>query len=203
MIIELDKRKGGGIIMKNKIVIIFFIVIFLIALTFLIISKTNKIKVETQIEELVPEEEISDEQLRTTIVTLYFRDKNTGEIMPEARSIDVKEIVDDPYSKIINMLIEGPLNSNFENSIPEGTKLISTYLEQDVLIINFSEEFIEIGKETKENQQLIINSIVSTLVELKEVNCVKFLINGESNINLENSNINLSEGFATAKVVEE
>lgn len=189
--------------MKNKIVIIIFIVIFLIALVFLVMKQTNKVEIETQVEELVPEEEISDEQLRNTIVTLYFKDKNTCELLPEARNIDVKELMEDPYSKIINMLIEGPLNSNLEKCIPDNTKLINVYLENDRLIVDFSKEFLEIGEESKENQELIINSIVNSLVELKEVNCVKILIEGESNVNLENTNINLSKGFTPEKILED
>lgn len=177
--------------MKNKIIIIIFIIIFLIALTFLVINKTKNIQVETQIEEVVPEEEISDEQLRTTIVTLYFKDKNTNELIPEARSIDVKEIMDDPYSKIINMLIEGPMNSNSETMIPSNTKLINVYLEGNMLIIDFSKEFLEIENMDKESQEIVLKSIQNTLIELKEVNNIRILIEGESNITLKNTNINL------------
>ncbi len=188
--------------MKNKIVIIIFIVIFIIALTFLVMKKTDKLKVETQVEEVVPEEEISDEQLRNTIVTLYFKDINSGKLMPEARNIDVKEIMDEPYSKIINMLIEGPLDEDLEKCIPDGTKLLNACLENDVLIIDFSQEFLNIDSETEENQRMIINSILNTLVELREVSSIKILIEGESNVKLESTGINLYDGFKYEKTVE-
>ncbi len=37
-----------------------------------------------------------------TIVTLYFVNNKTGEIVPEARNIDAKELIENPYEKVIN-----------------------------------------------------------------------------------------------------
>ena len=45
--------------------------------------------------------------------------------------------------------------------------------------INFSNEFL--NYENEENKLKIINSIVNTLTNLKEINSVSFLINGEKN----------------------
>lgn len=185
--------------MRNKIIIIIFIIVFFIALIFLLMKESNKIEIESQVEEVIPEEEISDDQLRSTIVTLYFKDKSTGNIMPEARNIDVKQIMNDPYFIILNLLIEGPLNENFEKCIPEGTKINNTYMEEDCLIIDFSDEFLKIEEQNETNQNIIINSILSTMTELREVNSIKILINGESNITLKNTGINLSSGFSIIK----
>ena len=45
-------------------------------------SNKNKIEKNEIIEEYTPEEEISDEQLRNTIISLYFINKDNGEINP-------------------------------------------------------------------------------------------------------------------------
>ena len=57
--------------------------------------------------------------------------------------LDVKTLIKDPYTVIINMLIDGPKNENHDNVIPEGTTLIGSCLDGDTLKINFSSEFVE------------------------------------------------------------
>lgn len=155
---------------------IILIILIIIGAYFYIKNKKND---ENQIIEYTPEEEITDEQLRQTIVSLYF--KRETELVPEARLIDVKELLEEPYEKIINLLIEGPKNQNLEKTIPEGTKINKIEKQGEVLIIDFSKEFIEkhIGGKIQEN--LTINSIVKTLTELTEINGVKIKIDGEEN----------------------
>ena len=162
--------------MKNKIVIVVFIIIFIGALAFLVLNGSKNVQVETEVEEFIPGEEISDEQVRNTVVTLYFKDINSEELMPEARNIDVKKLMDDPYSVIINMLIEGPLNENYEACIPEGTKLNKCYLEDDVLVINFDNGFLKIEDNNKKDQEKALDSILDTISLLREVNGIKILI---------------------------
>ena len=70
---------------------------------------------EEGIIEYTPQEEISEEQMRQTIVSLYF--KSGEELVPEARLIDVKQLLNNPYEEILNMLIEGPKNNNLEKTI--------------------------------------------------------------------------------------
>ena len=45
---------------------------------------------------------------------------------PEARLIDIKEIINTPYEKLINLLIEGPKNDKYEKIIPDNTKLLNS-----------------------------------------------------------------------------
>ena len=116
--------------MKNKKIIIIFVVLFIILIVggyFLInYLKQNKAEEEQPIvEEYTPQEEISEDQLRQTIVSLYFQNKETKELEPEARLVDIKEILENPYEKIVNLLIQGPKDESKEKIIPENTKLLS------------------------------------------------------------------------------
>ena len=72
---------------SKKIGIIFFIllVILLIGGYFGIQYVKNKQKEITVEAEYVPQEEITQEQERQTIVSLYFSNKETNELNPEAR----------------------------------------------------------------------------------------------------------------------
>lgn len=162
----------------KRIITITIIICLIIASIFGVYCFFIKDK-EEDVEEIIPEEEISEEQMRQTIVSLYF--KSGEDVVPEARLIDVKELLDEPYGEILNMLIQGPKNSNLEGTIPEGTKINKIEKENDTLIIDFSEEFINnhIGGEKEE--KITINSIVNTVTELTEINSIKILINGEEN----------------------
>ena len=97
--------------MKSKKIIIIFSILLIIILIggyFAIKYVKEKQGENTKSEEYIPQEEISEEQLRQTIVSLYFPSKETKELVPEARLVDIKEIINDPCDKLVNLLIEGP-----------------------------------------------------------------------------------------------
>ena len=171
--------------MKSKKIIIIFTVALMIVLIggFFAIKylKQKQEKEAIKIEEYTPQEEISEEQLRQTIVSIYFISKETKELEPEARLIDIKEIINDPCDKLVNLLIEGPKNEKQERLIPENTKLLKSYMEQDCVTLDFSAEFLNYDKTNEKTKENMIYSIVETLTQLTEVNKVKILINGEQN----------------------
>ena len=135
----------------KKIVIVLVIIAIIAGVITYFINKNKK----PEYVEYEPQEEISDEQERKTMISLYFVNKTTRNVEPEARMLDVKTLIKDPYTVIINMLIDGPKNGNHDNVIPEGTTLIGTSLEGDTLKINFSSEFVEIIlAEKKKNKRL-------------------------------------------------
>lgn len=169
--------------MKNKKIVWIFLVLFIIIFVagyFGIRYVKDKQSNQNQTE-ITPEEEITDEQYRQTIVSLYFLDKETNQIMPEARLVDIKEIINVPYEKLINLLIEGPKNEKLKSIIPAETKLLKNYMEDDCLILDFSKELLNYNKEAEGEKTIIIKSIVNTVTELTEVNKVKILIDGQTN----------------------
>ena len=90
----------------NKKIIIAIIGVILIGVGVWYFLFYNK-NTETEVNEIIPEEEISEEQMRQTIVSLYFYNDTTKSLVPEGRLIDVKELVDKPYNKLIELLIQG------------------------------------------------------------------------------------------------
>ncbi len=169
--------------MKNKkIGIIFFVVLIIILIGgYFGIRYVKNRETETTVEEYIPQEEITEEQVRQTIVSLYFPNKETSEINPEARLIDIKEIINNPSEKLINLLMEGPKNDKNKKVIPEGTKINKNYLEEDCAVLDFSPEFLNYSKEDEKEKQNMINCIVNTLTELTEINKVKIVIDGNEN----------------------
>jgi len=170
--------------MKNKKLIMYVSIIIIMAILILVgyfIYNNIKNKNNEIISEYTPQEEITEEQLRQTIITLYFLDIENYKLVPEARKIDCKELLKDPYNLLINLLIEGPKNEKLIKLIPEETKLINTEIKDNILFINFSKELINEQNLGKEQEELILKSIVNTVTELTEINKVIFLIEGEEN----------------------
>ena len=141
----------------------------------------NNEEPENNIQEYQPQEEITNEQMRQTIVTLYFKNKETNQLVTEGKLIDSKLLLTDPYKELIELLIEGPKNEKYTKLIPENTKLNQTYKEKDMVYLDFSSEFLNYDKEDTSVKQNMIDSLVKTLTQLTEVNSIKILINGEEN----------------------
>ena len=169
--------------MRNKkIVIIFSCLLIIILIGGFFTIKFIKNKKEENINvEYIPQEEISEEQARQTIVSLYFQSKETKELVPEARLIDIKEIINDPCDKLVELLIEGPKNEKEERIVPENTKLNKSYMDDDCVILDFSDELLNYNKTDEKGKENLINSLVNTLTQLTEVNKVKILIDGNEN----------------------
>ena len=161
---------------KRRVFIVGIAIILIIAIIIGVYFFIKNKEGNNEITEYVPEQEISEEQLRQTIVSLYF--KNENGLMPEARLVDVKELINNPYEKIINMLLEGPKNENLQKTIPEGTKINKIERQGEILILDFSEEFISKDNGGEEQEKLTIQSIVKTVTELTEINGIKIKING-------------------------
>ena len=174
--------------MKNrKTIIIFGILLILIIVGGYFGIKYVRKQEENELTEYTPEQEITEEQARQTIVSLYFVESETGELCPEARLVDIKDLMNLPYDKLMELLIAGPKNDKYKKVIPENTKLLKTYTEGDCLVLDVNKDILKYNKEDKNAKENIINSIVNTMTELTEINKVKFLVDGKPNEELKDT----------------
>ena len=181
--------------MKKIIILAVVMIIMIITFTYLVIVNS-----EPQESEYIPEEEICDSDLRNTILTLYFENNENGEIQTEARMVDSKDLLNNPYSYLINLLIEGPKNAGLRKNIPEGAKLNGCVLLGECLTLDFSKEFIENAKGDALQKSNIIYAIVNTVTELKEVSRVKILIDGQESDGFNDVGISFKEEFVRKNV---
>lgn len=173
--------------MRKKILIILIAVILLvIAIVTFVMSRTET--------EIVPEGEIENIDLRKTIISLYFQDKESKCLKIETRLIDSKNLLKNPYKTLIEMLITGPENNMFETVIPNGTRVISTDLSGNCLTINLSKEFLENSGDAVQKSNSLYQ-IINTVTELTEVNSVKFLIDGVESDGFVQEGISLKNEF--------
>jgi len=180
--------------MKNKKVIVLLVLVILIlgVVGYFVFGEVQE---QVEITEYIPEEEIDIVGMRQTIVSLYFNQKDTNTLVPEARNIDVKELTKDPYNTLVNLLIEGPKNERLEKVIPEGTKVNKIEMKNGILNIDLSKEFIENHKGGAEAESRTIYAIVNTLSQLNEVEAVKILIDGSEDSSFKDNAIKLKEPF--------
>lgn len=127
-------------------------------------------------DQLVLDEENEHKRLRK--VMLYFANTDATELIPHEVEIEVNP--NETLEKtVLNLLLAGPLDENEVNTIPEGTKIISTSISEGVCYVDFSTEFITKHPGGSTGETLTIYSIVNTLTELPDINKVQFLIEGE------------------------
>lgn len=132
-----------------------------------------------------PEEIISINELT---MPLYIKDQN-GYV---ARTNIIKK-KDNDIEYIINLLTKGSLYENylpvnFEPLIPENTKLLNYSLNDKVLKLNFSKEFLLV----KENdEQKMIESLIYSLCELESIDKILIYVENEKLNELPNSKIKL------------
>ena len=180
--------------MSKKIILSIIIVLILVGVGIWYFFFYNQ---NTQSEEnqIIPEEEISEDQMRQTIVSLYFYNNDTKSLASEGRLIDVKELLENPYKRLMELLTEVPQNTNLSKTIPDGTKVNKAEIKGDILYLDLSKEFIENHAGGEEAESATIYSIVNTMTNLTEVNAVKMLIDGEENKSFKDNKIKFDDPF--------
>lgn len=185
--------------MKNKkllyCIIALLVVLLILGVTFFLNPSEDENNTSNQITEYTPAQEFSDDEIRKTIISLYFKNIETNSLIAEAKAIDVKELYKDPYTYLINMLITGPESEKLESPIPEGTKVNSCTLKGNTVYVDLSKEFIDNAPSGITEESMAVYSIVNTLTELNEVSGVKILINGEENKSFGDGKINFKDVF--------
>ena len=78
-------------------------------------------------------------------------------------------------------VIEGPIDEEMKKSIPDGTELNKITTKDGICYVDFNDKFMAHIPEV--NDEVIIYSVVNSLVELSSINKVKFTINGETKKN--------------------
>lgn len=129
-------------------------------------------------------------------ITLYMTKQPMDSLYPVSRFISANS--SNSVSQIVESLIDGPVGYDGTDLISPVfghlaiNNLISAKVVNDLAIVNFDIEFYNTVKSLSRNQEsIMIYSIVNSITEREQVNRVQFLINGQS-FNTINGNINYS-----------
>lgn len=121
---------------------------------------------------------INSEDDASVSATLYFWNHDITACEKETRIVNIKE--GETLEKVVvQEIINGPKSESLKATVTNDVKVIDVKIQDDVCFVNLSEEFItkNTGGSAKENGA--IYSIVNSLCEIKEINKVQFLIEGE------------------------
>lgn len=118
----------------------------------------------------------SDYVARTSIV------KNSSETIEQ-----IKEIIE---ALTKNTKKSSYIRDGFKPIIPEGTKILDLKLEENILTINFSKKLLNV---VHCDEQKMIEAIIYSLTEIKDIKKIKILVEGKPLANLPNSNKKLPE----------
>lgn len=144
--------------------------------------------------EIVPEEEISDAQLRETTVNLYYVGAN-NDLKPILKKIDSKRLIENPYLTTMQILLEKPTDSDICTCIPDNVRINKIEKKGECLVIDFSKEFLDNMEENVEKQGLCISQIVNTMTQFTEINAVKILVDGSDECSFKNGTVNFKQFF--------
>lgn len=117
-------------------------------------------------------------------VYLYFTNEDNSKLLTEIRYIpmsEAKRSVNNLASAIVKELINGPMkDTGLKPTIPEGTKLRSPIsINAGIATVDLTNEFIRNHPGGKKAEQMTIYSIVNSLTEIKEIQKVRFAIDGK------------------------
>ncbi len=152
------------------IVAILFIIGYLIYTNISFVDDTEEIVSSSQTK---PSEDIIGD------LPIYLINTKNGELEKEVRNISLKKLNSDPYNVILNELKTSSKNSNLITPLPISCTIISVNKNGDTLTLELSDDFIK--QNTDNNMdKLILQSIVTTITNLKEINNIKFVVNNST-----------------------
>jgi Spore germination protein len=181
--------------MDKRIKILLTVAIGLVIIIGLFRVFVTKEEDEFQNQVYTPAEEISEEQAKKTNILLWFVGKETGRLATEQRFIDMRELLQEPATKVLREWMLGPQKDILESPFPVGTKLNSISIEDGVARVDLSKEFIENHPGTIEKEENTIYALVNTLTELTEINKIKILIDGEENLEFTDGLVKFNQIF--------
>lgn len=165
--------------MKGKNKKIFLVICIIMVCILGGIYVFNNIKIEN-VENITPMEEISIEDENKVKIIGYFCKKDTREIISKEIMIDRKKIENDMFRNIIdNILINNAVGNEFINVNEELCKLNIDKIEfkNRCLEICFLNNINEFELLDIKNREIIISIIKKTMLEINEIDNVRFFFN--------------------------
>lgn len=115
---------------------------------------------------------------RTVKVKVYFPDEAGLNLVSVERQIKVSSD-EQKYEAAIKMLMDEPKEKGLTGIFPKSAKLNGVTVKDGTAYVDFDNKLVEnfVGGSTGE--EFLVDSVVDTLTEFKEVKQVRFLIDGQ------------------------
>ncbi|MGE4213468.1 MAG: GerMN domain-containing protein [Anaerotignaceae bacterium] len=130
-------------------------------------------------DDLIVDAQIEAEPTNSTrVLTLYFANEDATALVAEERRVEVNP--NQPVEKyILDQLIIGPKEAGHVATVPPETKIRNIKTADGICYVDLSEEFVTKHGGGSTGETFTVYSIVNSLAELKDIEKVQFLIEGE------------------------
>jgi len=131
---------------------------------------------------------MSDMALNTedkTTVKIYFPDKNGEKLVVEERTIDNQQALS-LEKAVVSELLKGPEKGSLSPAVADGTKLLGIETKDNICYVNFSSEFKSRTSSGSTATMLSLYAVVNSLCEIKGVDSVQILVDGETGVEFGN-----------------
>lgn len=122
-----------------------------------------------QILFLFPKKEEYITTINTNESDVYLLDNNNyvSRVAIQVKSTDTYDLINEKISLMTkNNSLSYKLRSGFTAPIPENTKLLDYHIKDEILVLNFSNELLDVDKELEEK---MIEAIIYSLTSIKGV----------------------------------
>lgn len=164
--------------MKKETIIIVAVVIFVlcIGLGAYIFAGQKSPDVPAPLINPVSPPNVSIDKHDTVKIYMIGVENNNPVLKPVDIDLNTGE---DPVKFTFQSMVEEVDTADLANPIPEGTKLIGLTVENELLSLNFSREFIDNFPGGSENESLLINSILKTAAQFPNIRKVKLSVDSK------------------------
>lgn len=167
----------------KKRLIISSIALLILAITYFFPNNSNENIVNQNLTYVEPEQTtiyiLNKDNLVSRTKTILKKD---SDVLTNAKNVINSLIIDNSNTKYIS--------SEFKPIIPKNTKILSLDVKDNILKINFNEEFLKIEKDKEVS---MLESLIYSLTEISEIKGIMVFINNELLTNLPNSKVKLPD----------
>ena len=119
-------------------------------------------------------------QTVTIEAALYFSDDQAEYLVPEKRTLKIKEGDDELLaSKIVEGLIAGPESKDLQPTIPAESKLLSLKISNGIADVNFNDALKSNHPGGSAGETMTLYSLINSLTEISSIDKVQLLIEGK------------------------
>ena len=119
------------------------------------------------------------EHMKKMKVKVYYPDESGLRLVGVNREVEVNDSDESKYKAAVEAVMTPPKEKNLAKVAPNNSSLIDVKVKDGTAMVNLSKN-IKVGfVGGSTGEELLIGSVVNTLTEFKEVNSVKFLIDGQ------------------------
>lgn len=152
-------------------------------------------------EDFVQSTGSSMDSYQTTDLTLYFADKD-GKTLSKSKKNGVRYNVNTAIERlVVEQLIKGTTSSDMQATVPKTTTILGVSVKEGICYVNLDSKFISDSYDL--NPEVVIYSIVNSIIANGNVTKVQILLDGASDVVYKNK-VDLSKPLEwNANLLEE